>query len=492
MSNNNFNKDIKLNIRSVILCLALTGCASQTTPIEPKSPWSQMTRIDVEAAYKMLSEDHPGMAESVNDDELKNNMAAGYAKALERAKQVESFEGYLATMSALSMAAGDKHVWSRTSYKAKSVKWTGLMISRQGDDYVVTSDEEQDEEKSLVGYRLVSCDNVAVDTFAKDKLGEFHAVWSIEAQRIQKTPYLLIDDGNPFVLRPQNCQFEKQQQQVSRNMEWQTVKRTELKDKIRAASNRGAAGHGVKEFEKGYWIGLQTLGKKAGDVVAEVQAKQALLKQAEVVVLDVRGNGGGNSTYGDQIARVLFDNADESKRTKHNCDVVWRVSNRNLKQMEYYVDAFSSSMPEFVEGFKPKLELAKSAFEQDKDFTGPTECSTTKPEAEESAVKKPMPKAKKKVVLLTDNTCFSSCLIVTDRFKKLGALHIGQPTDANTHYMEVREDVMPSGLSHFSTLQAMSPASPKHYGLFIPDVMYHGDIADTRVLKNWVSKLIEN
>ena len=81
MSKNNFNKDIKLNIRSVFLCLALAGCASQTTPLEPKSPWSEMTRIDVEAAYKMLSEDHPGMAESVNADELKNNMAAGYAKA---------------------------------------------------------------------------------------------------------------------------------------------------------------------------------------------------------------------------------------------------------------------------------------------------------------------------------------------------------------------------------------------------------------------------
>jgi hypothetical protein len=60
---------------------------------------------------------------------------------------------------------------------------------------------------------------------------------------------------------------------------------------------------------------------------------------------------------------------------------------------------------------------------------------------------------KGRLILLTDNLCFSSCLVVTDDFRTLGAFHIGQTTDAATHFNEVREQYLPSGYSLFSTLQ---------------------------------------
>jgi hypothetical protein len=65
-------------------------------------------------------------------------------------------------------------------------------------------------------------------------------------------------------------------------------------------------------------------------------------------------------------------------------------------------------------------------------------------------------------------------------------LHVGQTTDSNTHYSEVREELMPSGLSKFSTLQALSSADPLQYGPFIPSVSYDGDIADTAALERWI------
>jgi hypothetical protein len=93
------------------------------------------------------------------------------------------------------------------------------------------------------------------------------------------------------------------------------------------------------------------------------------------------------------------------------------------------------------------------------------------------------------VILLTDNSCFSSCLMVADEFRRLGALHVGQETDANTHYMEVREDKLPSGLSMFSTLQAMAPGSPLQMGPFTPTILYSGNIGDTPALEAWVASL---
>jgi len=57
-----------------------------------------------------------------------------------------------------------------------------------------------------------------------------------------------------------------------------------------------------------------------------------------------------------------------------------------------------------------------------------------------------------KVFLLTDHKCFSSCLIATHDFRALGAVHVGETTDANTSYAEVRAAVLPSGLAAASTL----------------------------------------
>jgi hypothetical protein len=88
---------------------------------------------------------------------------------------------------------------------------------------------------------------------------------------------------------------------------------------------------------------------------------------------------------------------------------------------------------------------------------------------------------------LTDNLCFSSCLSVTDDFRELGAFHIGQTTDAATHFIEVREQYLPSGYSQFSTLQSVvDPNGPGQVGPFQPTLSYNGDIADTAALEAWV------
>jgi hypothetical protein len=87
---------------------------------------------------------------------------------------------------------------------------------------------------------------------------------------------------------------------------------------------------------------------------------------------------------------------------------------------------------------------------------------------------------------LTDNLCFSSCLAVTDDFRTLGAFHVGQTTDAATHFVDVREQYLPSGYSMFSTLESLAPDAPAQVGPYVPALTYNGDIADTAALEAWV------
>jgi len=474
-----------LRIGLLFAALILTGCTSVTTEHSQLPPWHEMLQVDIEAAYQLLSEDHPAMAQSLNNEKFKKDIEQGRLQALERARQVTNFEGYLATMKGLANSAGDKHIWSRTSYKSDKQHWAGLVVSRHGDSYVVVEHETTEASESLVGAELTSCDQLPVKEFSENKLGGFYAVWSVEAQRIQKAPNLLIDNGNPFVLRPKVCDFSLHGINIEQKLDWRSIKNDDLGDRLKAARNRGVAGFGLRTFEGGYWIAVQSFNSKAGKVVSEVREKEEVLRKAEIVVLDMRGNGGGNSLYGSQIADVLFGH-DRNSALKgdqeKSCDKIWRVSPGNLKQMNYYVEHFGEIMPEFIERFKPTVELAETAYSNGEEFTGATTCKKS------VSVKKTLPPvaALGKIVVVTDNTCFSSCLNVVDKFRKLGALHLGQSTDAGTHYMEVREELMPSGLSFFSTLQAMSPSSPFQYGPFDPDIVYEKDISDTKSLEKWV------
>jgi hypothetical protein len=273
-------------------------------------------------------------------------------------------------------------------------------------------------------------------------------------------------------------------------LNWRDIARADLRPRVRAAFNRGAAGHGVRPFAGGMWIALQTLEDGAAAVAEAVVQNEAALRAAPIVVLDMRGNGGGNSEYGDRIARVLFGaerfRALALGATSEGCGTVWRVSPDNLAQMRSYRERFRETNPDFARAMDREVRAAEAAQRAGRDFSGPPTCNTGEPRAAANA---PAQAARGRIVLLTDNACFSSCIIVADNFRRLGALHVGQATDAATHYFEVRSERLPSGLSYFSTLMAFSTASPAQLGPFEPEIPYEADIADTAALEAWVNTI---
>ncbi len=464
---------------------ALLG-AVVTARAEPApAEWTALTQGDVEAAYRILSEDHPALSAEIDDRAFRARLEAARTLALSRAQQVTTGGGYLATLAGLAVAAGDKHIWSRAHEPIETLDWAGIIVSRRGDRYVVV-DHDAPEGPSLKGATLLACDGTGVDKLAENRLGGFRAVWSIEAQRIQNAPVLLVDFANPFAPRPKACTFDAGGARRDVTLVWRAIKRADLRPRIVPALNRGTAGFGVRPFAGGKWIALQALDANAPAVVQQVEAQLKDLHDAPIVVLDMRGNGGGNSGFGDQIAAGLFGrtrfDALQSNPSTRGCNTVWRISPRNLATMRQYVERFQKDSPDFAREIERQLKAAEG---RTSGFTGPIDCGRGLGAA--PAGELPPQAAKGRIVLLTDNACFSSCLLVTDRFRKLGALHVGQATDAGTAYFEVREDRLPSGRSYFSTLQAFSPSSPYEIGPYTPALTYDGDIADTAALEAWIA-----
>jgi hypothetical protein len=474
-----------MRLKTFTILAAVLAAPAQAQ--DPAPQWRALTLLDVEAAHRMLVEDHPGAAPEVGDTQFRERLAAAYAVARRRAALAESYEGYQAVLAGFAVALGDKHISSRPLFASESREWAGILIARRGGSWIVADGSEAADGPALKGSRLVSCDGIAVDRLAEERLGGYRIVWSIEAQRIQRAYWLLIDDGNPFLNRPRNCLFDQSGTQRNVALEWRPIARTELSSRASALATRGAAGFGLRKVGDGWWIALESLSERAVGVVEKVRAEAAALRAAPFVVLDMRGNGGGNSQYGQLIADVLAGAPQPAAPpAPGGCGKVWRLSERNFRQLTYYRDTLGPRMgKEALAQFTAEYGSMAAAKAKGERFTGPPRCPqrVAGPAISHGGYRG-------RLVLLTDNSCFSSCLLVTQMFRRLGALHVGEATDANTNYMEVREDRLPSGLSMFSTLQAVAPGSASEIGPFVPEVAYEGPIADTAALEAWVPGLV--
>jgi Peptidase family S41 len=466
---------------------AFAAPAPSTLATEAARYWRDATTADVAAAYALLRDNHPGMVVEVGDEAFRKAVEAAHVTAASRASTVSSFEGYAATLAGFSTALGDEHISSRPVLEVVRPEWAGLLLSKRGEHWVV-ADVDSGSER-LLGAELLSCDGRSPEDWARQGLGRFRVDWSVGAQQLQAAPWLLVDEHNPFTQRPAACDFDKGGKRTSLTLAWRKIPRASLVPRINNVVASGAAGFGVRAVGDGYWIALQSLGDPAAAVVAQVEAQAEAMRKARFVVLDMRGNGGGSSVYGDQIARAVMgvDFVDSMLGPSNgDCGEAWRVSDGNIAQLQHFVEVGPTRGPEFTTWATQLLQKAKAARAKGEAFTSPLRCAAPTPSAK---VEKVASQFRGRFIVLTDNACFSSCLDVTDTLLRLGALQVGQTTNACTHYTEVREALLPSGLSWFSTLQGVAADLPARYGPFTPSVPYDGDIRDTPVLEQWILKL---
>jgi hypothetical protein len=466
------------------LCLGSAGVlAAEATP-ELAEHWRALTRGDVEAAYTLLAENHPGALAQVGDTQFVTALASAHARAVQRAAAVAGYEGYIATLGEFAAALGDGHIGSGPHFLPRTLQWPGLLVAKRGSAWTVV---EQDPAAALrlAGARLVSCDARAADAFASEAL-HFRAVASVQAAQAMNGAWLLLDDGNPFLTRPQACVFELGGTQLPLTLQWHSISRDAVfRDHWRLPY--GAAGYGLRALPGGgYWIAIQQLTPPAQAVLDAAQAQQAALRSASFVVVDLRGNGGGDDAYGRELAQILYGADYVAQRLGAHEGVddcqAFRASPANIEATRRLAAAFRSS-GDTAGAAMYSAALAKmvAAAAAGRELSGSLTCP--KPA---SRAHKALALMRGKVLVLSDVACFSSCIQTVGYFRTLGAEQIGQITGADTHYSEVRQIELPSGLSAFSTLMAIMTDAPRELGPYLPAVEYQGDIADTAAVTQWV------
>jgi hypothetical protein len=477
-----------LSLFAVLLVVPLAARAENNA----EAHWRALTQSDVEAAHNLLLDNHPAASPDAKDPFFPDALKKAYADARARAAEVTSFPGYVATLGAFANAMGDGHIGSRPLYVPSTIEWAGLMTVKRGPHWVVASEDKGIVGEDITGARIISCNGVPVDDFARDTLGRYQRVWSVEAMRVLAAPRLLVDEGNPFVTRPSSCVVEKGGAQHAITLHWREISRATFVASITGVT--GKAGYGLRQTGSGYWISIEELGPKAQPVIDAAKAQQEQLRKAPYVVLDLRGNGGGNDDYGRRLATVLYGRSysvarigeGEEEENSTACASVWRASPENIKAVDATVHMRAETGQTLSKGYRDGVAAMRAALEAHHSLTGNPVCT---PSHNASAATDAASLMHGRMIVLSDAACFSSCINVVGYFKQLGATLVGQATGADTHFSEVRVVVLPSGLSMFSTLQAIIPDAPRTIGPFAPDVSYDGDISDTAALEKWIAAI---
>jgi hypothetical protein len=472
---------------SILIALQSAGAPAQTAG----EAWQALARVDSTAAIELIERNHPGAAPQLGDQSFRERLAIARRNVSERLPSVSDQASYAALMNGLANDFRDGHIWSNPRLSSTQRRWAGLVIARRGGQWVVGAQEAVDGDPQVEGARLESCDGVPADRMAREKLGEFYAHPEVEADMASRAAQLLIDDGNPFVAKPKVCRFVSTAGTVSMNLKWRDIALRQLEPIALRAYRPAEAGMGISDFAGGKWIALSTLGNAAAGVVEKVRENQAALRSAAMVVLDLRGNSGGNSGYADEIARVLVGDARVSAVSSNQSDcsgTFWRVSPGNLEALRKFVAALPDDRKPDWQAQATEMEQAlasNSAFAPNLPACAPAAIAAKLPAPPRNL---PASAYKGRLILLTDRACFSSCLIATNLFRRLGALHVGEATDMSTRYMEVREIVLPSGLRTFSTLQKVA-LGMGDFGPYEPAVVYPGQLHEDEKVKAWVAAL---
>ena len=477
------------------LLLPLPLLLSSADPAPPRD-WAATLRDDAQAMHDDIAANHPGPVNALDPGFSKRN-DAGLALALARADKVRDFAGYYFALKSYAASFDDGHLGYAPTDKAPSLTalWPGFLTGFEGKAQVVKT--RADDAPVPLGAVLAGCDGKDADPLAAENIGAFEGRWFLASQRQLRGGYLLVDRGNPFITRPVRCRFYVGETAREITLSWQPIDDNALMTRLRDTNEVAREAIGARTLADGTrWITLSGFNghpdsadaKALGPLIEAMRSDRAGLAAAPRIVFDLRGNGGGSSDWSAQIAAILWGQQ-RIEALPGSEGVDWRASADNLKTLADFRDRVrdapgtSAAMKQWIDTTVEGISAAHERGEPLWRF------------AEEDAAatpgEPPAPPAGP-VYFVTDGGCASACLDAADLWKALGAIHVGHETSADSLYMDIRQRILPSGLSRIAVPMKVyrgrergsnEPLRPVH--------VYPGDLRDTGALAKWIAALTE-
>jgi hypothetical protein len=449
----------------------------------PEPMWKDMAQRDLDFTAKELRTLYIS-AVFPNPYAFEKRIAASYQLAKQEAAQVTDFGGYRAALSRFVNSMDDAHVSVSFRLTPTSYAWPGFTAVYQGGRFLTTA---SDGGAIADGLEITACDDVPMTEWT-DRMAAYEGGFpGLERTQYFMARAVFVDRGNPFLQRPTNCTIGGRR--VALN--WRSIGAVDYTNKMRAQPSTRSRDAAIRSFgENNSWVRMGYFypnDKKEAEAFHRLIADAPSLRHKDVIVLDVRGNGGGSYHWPMAFLRGLYGQpyTDYFARARLSIVPVSRAHQRVVDLFAQYgkvADEFEAPA-DIATQWDPKNAGLKRATASGAAYFRP---SGELPKAPTGPV--PVNLVQAKVYVLTDFTCDSVCISFVDETKQMpGITQIGRESGVDSRTGTPMDIELPSGNGQI-TLAVMTREGRERDDNVPHRPIYEfpGDITDTAAVQRWI------
>jgi hypothetical protein len=462
--------------------------------------WAQLAKADIEASYTILFNNHPGIVDP-NNRSFPRLLAEARESSLKLVPRIDGPAAYMFSLLRFNATLQDGHAGPFPSLPQElegSPRWPGFLVAWRGDGLWVHHSEVA---AVPAGARILSVDGKPVEALIRERVFAYEPGLDQPGRWWLRGGRLLIDSGNPFLDPLRRCEIQtadRQRREVT--LDWRSMPDSAY-DLIGSVTNGDRLPIELQWHEERWpWIALPTFQpdesevKAYDELVRAIEAQRERLLKAPAIVLDLRHNQGGSSQWSVRVASTLWG-ADRVQRRRNawsaKSQTWWRASPENTSFVEALGDKIKElGMHELVpeirrvgEGMRAALANGEPFFNQSGDKL--VEPVPSREEAAKDLASDPLPLTVP-VFVIVPPQCASAGLDAVDTFKLFPNTRlVGAPSSADSTYMEVRLQELPSGFGQIIVPNKVYIDRPRGNGeYYTPDVLHREfDWSTKRFLK---------
>lgn len=408
--------------------LSIAVALTTLTSAANANPWSELAIEDLHGIHDIIRDNHPGPVDPENPH-FRDWMEGGLVKAMAKARVARNYSDYFRALQFYANGFEDGHLNIFPIVAPQSADWPGFVIGTgaEGSPEVISAESDSGVK---VGDRIESCDGQPIDALMRTRTDPYFWNRAIPQARLMWVSQMFVANPDEQDSRLKSCRFSSGEVKLN----WRSSPVDALQKKIdpRLADTPFAltqvAGVWFVRVPR-FYFKLANDQKSYEALIDDLKAKASELRKA-TVVFDVRGNPGGNSDLGYEVASALWGES-WPKRIRSSLDwtVDWRVSHANIQMVA-------------KEGQTALVQAMNEAQAQRKTLV-----AFNNPPAKPTDTPPPDPVIGR-VFLLTDSVCASACLDFADLMLHIpGVVQVGGATYADAVYIDGNVLPLPSGLT---------------------------------------------
>lgn len=451
-------------------------------PATPEQ-WRAAALRDIRAGYEVTLANHAGAVDPHNPAFLQNlERARAQGEAL--AAKVADASGYLAALLRFSAVIEDGHAGVYPAFDFDEItltRWPGFVAAWRGDLFVYAAQGDA----ARAGERIVSCDGKPARRLLEENVFGYFGRVKEEGQWWSQSRNLFRDFGNPFAPLPQRCVFEQDGRQAERVLDWRATpgKESPVSTWRSESVNGKPLPVGLTEPRpKLFWAAMPTFqpdekGRAAYRALyRQVLGERGRFLDANAVVVDLRGNQGGSSTWSRDFAAALWGEGRLMRRIEAATaeqEVWYRASPDNIAYFQELTRKFTGQGEQASASWSANLaqKMAAARAAGRPYHVNRTEAAAGAADPQRDQPGDPAAFTRPLYVIVPGN-CASACLDAIDYFKLFpNTKLVGAPSSADSTYMEVRHERLPGGLALVIVPTKLYVNRPRGNGVFYrPDI----------------------